>query len=199
MKLEATYKRAIHVWWAFLWRSIIASILGSIIAAILGGIVGVIMGLMGFSPTAISVFSFILGFVIGLAISVVPVKLIIDKNYGEFELVLQSNADASQNLARDWSRIIKVWWAYLWRNFLLIIGWWILVTIVTNIIVGTMRAIGVTGVTYNVIGILLLIVVILLSLALSVIPVKLVLNKDFGEFTLALSPVDKSLANVNQT
>ncbi len=186
MELEATFKRAIHVWWAFMWRSIIASIVGSILGGILGGILGFIMGSIGFSPGAISFISFILGLAIGLAISVVPVKFILDKDYGEFNLILLSKSEGMHNLEVTWSRTVNVWWAYVWRNFLLLIGWGVVVFIISRLTGSMLRSIGATDATIIFFGIVLLIVVLISGLILSVIPVKWILGKDFGEFKLAL-------------
>ncbi len=201
MELEATYRRAVHVWWAFFWRSIIATILGSILSAILGGILGFIMGFIGFGTGAISFFSGILGFVIGLGISIVPVKLILNKNYGEFELVLLLNQDKVQNLDAMWSRAVKVWWAYIWRNFLLLVGWMIIVGILTRILRGILESTtGAGTATFSFVIIVWLIIAIISSLVLSVIPVKLILGKDFGEFTLALLKTESSMSpEITQT
>jgi hypothetical protein len=92
MELEVTWGRAIRVWWSYLWRSIIAMIVAAFFGGIAGAIVGIIGAILKLPLPAIQVFSGILGVVIGLAISVVPIKLILGKDYGEFRLVLLSNA-----------------------------------------------------------------------------------------------------------
>lgn len=88
MELEITWNRAIRVWWSYLWRNLIAIVVAMIIGMILGFIIGFIMGAMGFPILAIQIVTAPLGFVIGLGISVVPMKMILGKDFGEFRLVL---------------------------------------------------------------------------------------------------------------
>jgi len=91
MELEITWKRAIKVWWAYLWRNLLAIIAGVIIGAIVGAILGVILGTLGASKETIQTVVAPIGFIIGLAVSVVPMKLILGKDFGEFRLVMVEN------------------------------------------------------------------------------------------------------------
>lgn len=88
MELEVTWKRAIKVWWAYLWRNILAVIAAIIIGALVGGILGFILALLGASKETVQVIVTPIGFVIGIGISIVPLKMILGKNFGEFRLVL---------------------------------------------------------------------------------------------------------------
>jgi hypothetical protein len=88
MELEITCSRVIRVWWSYLWRNLIAILVSMIVGFIVGFIIGFIMGAMGFSIMAIQLVTAPLGFVIGLAISIVPMKMILGKDFGEFRLVL---------------------------------------------------------------------------------------------------------------
>lgn len=88
MELEVTWKRAVRVWWSYIWRNVVAVILGLIVALIVGLILGLIMGLMGSSEQMITYVSNAFGLMIGLAISIIPIKLILNKSFGEFRLVL---------------------------------------------------------------------------------------------------------------
>ena len=91
MELEVTWRRAFKVWWSFLWRNLIAIVAGLILAVIVGVILGIFMAMLGFSLETTQLVGFILGAVIGLTISVVPIKLILGKDFGEFRLVLLEN------------------------------------------------------------------------------------------------------------
>jgi hypothetical protein len=94
MELEVTWKRAVRVWWAYLWRNIIAIIIAMIIGGIIGFILGFILGAMGFSIQTIQFITAPIGMIIGLLISIVPIKMILGKDYGEFRLVLlQTNSE----------------------------------------------------------------------------------------------------------
>ena len=92
MELEATWNRAIRVWWSLAWRSIIAAIVAMVFGGVVGFIVGVVGAILQLPIQAIQSVAAVLGIVIGLPISVVPIKLILGKDYGEFRLVLLSNA-----------------------------------------------------------------------------------------------------------
>ncbi|MBM3163594.1 MAG: hypothetical protein FJZ79_09890 [Chlorobi bacterium] len=88
MELEITWKRAVRVWWSYLWRNLTAIVVAMIIGMIFGFIIGFIMGAMGFPILTIQLVTAPLGFVIGLGISIVPMKMILGKDFGEFRLVL---------------------------------------------------------------------------------------------------------------
>ena len=49
MELEVTWKRAAKVWWAYLWRNIIAIIVAMIIGGVIGFIIGFILAIVGVS------------------------------------------------------------------------------------------------------------------------------------------------------
>jgi len=94
MELEITWKRAIKVWWSYLWRNLLTIIVGIIIGAIIGGILGFALGAFGLSKETIQTVVTPIGFIIGFAISIVPMKLILGKDFGEFRLVLvESSTD----------------------------------------------------------------------------------------------------------
>jgi len=88
MELEITWSRVIRIWWSYLWRNLLCIVIGMLLGMVFGFIVGFIMGAMGFSPRAIMFVTAPIGFVLGLGLSVVPMKLILGKDYGEFRLVL---------------------------------------------------------------------------------------------------------------
>lgn len=75
-----------------MWRNLVAVVCSTLLGAIVGGIVSVAMGAVGASPGEITLVTALLGFILGLAISIVPMKLILGKDYGEFRLVLVARA-----------------------------------------------------------------------------------------------------------
>lgn len=91
MELEVTWKRAARVWGAYLWRNILAIIGAVIIGGIVGGIMGFILSVLGASQETIQLVVTPIGFIIGIGISIVPLKLILGKDFGEFRLVLVEN------------------------------------------------------------------------------------------------------------
>ena len=88
MELEVTWKRAAKVWWSYLWRSIIAIIVAMVLGGIVGFIIGFVLGAMGVSTQTIQFITTPIGMVIGLLISIVPIRMILGKDFGEFRLVL---------------------------------------------------------------------------------------------------------------
>jgi hypothetical protein len=95
MELEITWGRAVRVWWAYVRRNLIALV----VAIILGGVLGFIVGFVGAAigiPTLIHrSFAALLCCSVGFAISIVPVKMILGKTYGDFRLVLLSAVSES--------------------------------------------------------------------------------------------------------
>jgi len=88
MELEVTWKRAAKVWWSYLWRSIIAIIVAMVLGGIVGFIIGFVLGAMGVSTQTIQFITAPIGMIIGLLISIVPIRMILGKDFGEFRLVL---------------------------------------------------------------------------------------------------------------
>jgi hypothetical protein len=88
MELEVTWKRAAKVWWSYLWRNLIAIIVAMVIGGIIGAILGFVLGALGASIETIQIITMPIGAIIGLLISIVPIKMILGKDFGEFRLVL---------------------------------------------------------------------------------------------------------------
>jgi len=88
MELEVTWGRAIRVWWAYLWRNLIAIVAAVVAGGVAGGVLGFVLSAAGVPIEAIRVVSMAIGGTIGLVISVVPIKLILNKDFGEFRLSL---------------------------------------------------------------------------------------------------------------
>jgi len=91
MELEVTWKRATKVWWSYLWRNLIALVFAMIIAAIMGAILGFVLGSVGASTETIQIVAMPIGVITGILMSIVPVKMILNKDFGEFRLVLIQN------------------------------------------------------------------------------------------------------------
>ncbi len=93
MELEITWGRTLRVWWAYCWRSLIAIVVAFILGAFIGGIIGFIVAMIGLPQEIINFVGLPIGVMIGLAASIVPMKLILGKDFGEFHLVLLSKAN----------------------------------------------------------------------------------------------------------
>jgi ABC-type glycerol-3-phosphate transport system permease component len=88
MELEVTWGRAFQVWWSYLWRNLIAIVVSMLVGIFVGAIMGFVMGMLGFSLEIIRIGAILIGIVLGLVISVIPIKMILGKDFGEFRLAL---------------------------------------------------------------------------------------------------------------
>ncbi len=88
MEVEITWKRTMKVWWAYLWRNILAALCAMLIGGIVGAIIGFIMGMLGASKESIQLIATSIGIVIGIGVSIIPIKLILGKDFGDFRLAL---------------------------------------------------------------------------------------------------------------
>jgi hypothetical protein len=95
MELEITWKRVVRIWWAYFWRNIIATIAALICGGIVGGIVGFVLSLLGVSTETGVLVTAPIGVVLGFIISLIPMKMIIGKDFGEFRLVLLAKEASS--------------------------------------------------------------------------------------------------------
>ena len=88
MELEITWGRVVRIWWAYLWRNLIAVLVAMLIGALIGGILGAILGAAEVPPQTINIVVAPIASILGLAISIFPMKMILGKDFGEFRLVL---------------------------------------------------------------------------------------------------------------
>ncbi len=93
MELKVTWSRAVNIWISFVWRNLIAISLASIISGFIAFGFAFLLPKMGYSIEVVRALVWPLGLVVGLASSILPIKMIINKNYGEFRLVLLANTD----------------------------------------------------------------------------------------------------------
>jgi uncharacterized membrane protein len=102
MELQITWGRVFRIWISFLWRNLIATLLGMIIAMMFGVVAGIVGAIIGLPPELITAMMLPAGFIIGLGITIIPIRLILGKDFGEFRLVLVANqqAWAGQELAQ---------------------------------------------------------------------------------------------------
>jgi hypothetical protein len=87
MELDITWDRVVRVWWALLWRNLIAVVAAVLIGSVIGGIIGVILGMAGVPVGTIRIIVMPIGIIIGFAVSIVPLKMILGKDFGDFRLV----------------------------------------------------------------------------------------------------------------
>lgn len=88
MELEVTWKRAIKVWWAYFWRSVVVVFLAMLFVFMISIVLSVILVAVGVDPSTVEMLIGVSSFIIGIGVSVLAMKMIIGKNLGEFRLVL---------------------------------------------------------------------------------------------------------------
>jgi hypothetical protein len=93
MELEVTWNRAVFVWWAYLWRNMVALVGAMLVAVIVGAAGGAVLGILGVPPRTIQEIMLPIGIAIGLLASIVPVKMVLGKDFGEFRVVLVRGRD----------------------------------------------------------------------------------------------------------
>lgn len=83
-EIEPTWTNTLPVWWSFIWRVILFGIIATIIA---GGIAGFILALIG-KPELAETVGGIVGYFIGIPVSVWCFKIILNKRYNGYSVRL---------------------------------------------------------------------------------------------------------------
>lgn len=103
--LPVTPSRVFRVWWAYFWRSLvtllamfIVIILASIVFGLLFSLAVPVLGLEMEAAQGLSrAIGMIFGFAAGLLSSIIPVWLILGKDFGEFRLALIAYQPVAKN------------------------------------------------------------------------------------------------------
>jgi hypothetical protein len=90
MELEITWGRVFRVWWAYTWRNLIALVIAVIVGWKLGYFLGYVAAATGIPTYIIRSSALPLGFLFGFVTSMIVLKMILGKTYGDFRLVLLS-------------------------------------------------------------------------------------------------------------
>ena len=92
MELEVTWARATRIWWAYLWRSIVGAVVMSLIGGLVGGLLGYMMSSFGAKTSTVQWVALPIGVILGVGMSILVVKRVLGKDFGEFRLLLVSKA-----------------------------------------------------------------------------------------------------------
>jgi len=107
--VSPTWRRATQVWWALTWRGAVAMFVSVMLGALLGAIAGALVATFSIPTADLAAVSQGLaqafGAVLGALVSIIPVKLVLGSDFGEFRLVLLGSrplplVDESPPLAR---------------------------------------------------------------------------------------------------
>jgi len=84
-ELEATWGRAVSVWWLIQWRAIAG---GLVTGGALGAVLGVVLAFTNWDSSQASPFYLAVGAVLGIVWTVIAVRMALRKKYRDFRIVL---------------------------------------------------------------------------------------------------------------
>ena len=87
-EITPEFSQLLRIWWAFVWRNILVSIVAMLGGFCVGFVLGFIMGAVGVPLIIIKIVCGSMGFVLGVAFSFFPVKMVVGKDFGDFRLVV---------------------------------------------------------------------------------------------------------------
>jgi len=88
MELEVTWKRLLRIWWAWLWRSLLATAAAWVMSFFGGLWLGALTRWLALPVELATTLALALGFLLGLVMTVFPLWQIVGRNFGDFRLVL---------------------------------------------------------------------------------------------------------------
>jgi hypothetical protein len=92
LELEITWARAVRVWWALMWRSLLAMPLGAAVGCFVGAVMGFIGHLLGLPQQDVLFFIRIvtapLGLGLGSLVGLWATWTVLRKRYSEFRIAL---------------------------------------------------------------------------------------------------------------
>jgi hypothetical protein len=89
-QLAITWPRVTRIWWLIVWRVAVG---GALIGAVVGFVIGFIEAVMGYSRATITVHTGIAGWMVGMAWSLVVVRMALRKTYSDFQLLLVTKSN----------------------------------------------------------------------------------------------------------
>jgi hypothetical protein len=84
VRMEVTWGAALQVWWSYVWR---CTLLSTILAFILGFMIGIVVVVIG-RPEWAGTVGAIIGYLVGIPVSVWVLKRILQKDYKGFSVAL---------------------------------------------------------------------------------------------------------------
>ena len=96
-EVEITIGRLLRVCWLLFWRATVGAL---VIGAAFGFVIGFIMGAAGFAQAQIALVTSTAGLIFGVVWSVVVVKMMLEKHYSDFRIVLVERAETFESPPR---------------------------------------------------------------------------------------------------
>ncbi len=94
MELDVTWQRLVRIWWAWLWRSLLATALAAVLTFLSGLWIGFLVGLLKLPIELASILSTVAAFFIAVILSIFPLWQVLSRDFGEFRLILQAKRQA---------------------------------------------------------------------------------------------------------
>lgn len=91
MEIAPTWSHVARIWWALLWRGVLVMIATAIAGFVIGAVLGFLLGMLGAALATVQVICGVVGALLGLAGSLLPIRLVLGKDFGTFRLVLVSS------------------------------------------------------------------------------------------------------------
>ncbi|MBI5521817.1 MAG: hypothetical protein HY910_04240 [Desulfarculus sp.] len=88
MEAEKSWGNVVRVWWAYAWRSFLMMIVAFIIHLVLNLIIVIVGNSFELPPRLVTGFDFLVKCAVFLSLSIVPMRLIMGKDFGHFRLVM---------------------------------------------------------------------------------------------------------------
>ena len=103
MELKVTWKLALRVWWAFFWRLAITFAIVCAAICVFALVVGYTGTWLGVPMSILVAIAKVVGWCLGLSLTIVPIRLILGKRFGHFRLLLVSTDSAEPTSPRSMS------------------------------------------------------------------------------------------------
>ena len=91
MEVEVTWGKTIKFWWAWMWRAMLLALAGGLLIGVLFGIISALLGIQA------PILSGILSFLVGIFSSFYMLKKVLNKDFGDFRIVLISKSEEGIN------------------------------------------------------------------------------------------------------
>lgn len=91
VELKPNFLRLLVIWWSYMWRSLIVMGISFLIGSCIGLIGGFFIPINQLISPKFQIYVIFVNVLIGLIVSILPLKAILGKDFGSFRLVLLSN------------------------------------------------------------------------------------------------------------
>lgn len=101
IELEVTWPRLLRVWWEWFWRNLLTTLGVLIVATVIGALSGAVLGAVGATEDTLQLVAAIIGTLVAVAATVIPIGLILNKDIGGFRLAIVSRAEETDAEATE--------------------------------------------------------------------------------------------------